>query len=259
MRLEIAVDLHYRLTGGRLASLIVEPAQTASQRVLRCEIDPHGAWMRRAPGDEGLGSRLWLRPAGEELRLSMRAEVEIEREARPLRDMTQAEPPDLPPEALPMLRASRYVEADRFQPFVLKKFAGLTGGARIAAMRDWVGRAMDHMPGASTAETTAVDSFALRQGVCRDFAHVFCALARAARVPARCAAVYGEGVSPQDFHLAAQVWLSGAWRLADPSGMCAPEGMALIAVGRDVGDVCFMETEDPAFLISQTVSARRCG
>lgn len=257
MRLSIDVALHYRLPEERAVSLVLEPAAGQGQRVLRSDLSLEAAFLRRVPGDAGVGERIWALLPGEELSLRYEAEVETAPVSAPLSTLSAVPPWELPAEAMPYLRASRYIEADRFQAFAARKFAGLSGGARIAAMAEWIGRAMEYIPGASDAETTAVDSFAQRQGVCRDYAHLLCALARASRIPARCAAVYGPEVDPPDFHLVAQVFLDGAWRLVDPTGMCAPDAMALIAVGRDVGDVAFMETEGPAILLSQSVAVRR--
>ncbi|MFC3616754.1 transglutaminase family protein, partial [Lutimaribacter marinistellae] len=87
--------------------------------------------------------------------------------------------------------------------------------------------------------------------------HLVCALSRASGIPARYASVYGLGVDPQDFHAVAQVWLDGDWHLVDATQMCSTAEMVMIGVGRDAFDAPFMETEDEANLLAQTVAVSR--
>ena len=56
------------------------------------------------------------------------------------------------------------------------------------------------------------------------------------------ASVYAPSVEPPDFHAVVEVYLDGAWRLADPTGMARP-GDTVILMGKGhetyqhVGDV----------------------
>jgi transglutaminase-like putative cysteine protease len=63
----------------------------------------------------------------------------------------------------------------------------LTGDAygRAAQINRWVYRQMRYERGVSGVRTTAADAFALRAGVCQDFAHVMIALCRLNGIPAR--------------------------------------------------------------------------
>ncbi|WP_342454627.1 transglutaminase-like domain-containing protein [Sphingomonas sp. H160509] len=61
----------------------------------------------------------------------------------------------------------------------------------------------------AAAETTALDTFASRSGVCRDYSHLLVSLARAGGIPARCVSAYAPGVDPPDFHAVAELWLAG--------------------------------------------------
>ncbi len=135
---------------------------------------------------------------------------------------------------------SRFIPAEKFRQFVEAEFGSLHGGARIAAMRDWIEASFEYVRGSSDAETTAVDTFVGRQGVCRDYAHVMICLARASQIPARMVSVYAPSVEPPDFHAVAEVWLDGAWRLVDATGMADASEMARIGVGRDAADIAFM-------------------
>jgi transglutaminase-like putative cysteine protease len=123
---------------------------------------------------------------------------------------------------------------------VTAKFGGLSGGQQVIAMRDWVESQLSYVPGASTSETTAIETFVRREGICRDYAHMLIAFVRAAGIPARIASVYALGVKPQDFHAVAEVFLSGEWHLVDATGMASEAAMAKIGVGRDAADVAFL-------------------
>lgn len=137
-----------------------------------------------------------------------------------------------------------------------EEFAGLEGGARVVAIRDWIESRFTYLAGTSDSSTTALESFVQRQGVCRDFAHVMIALVRASAIPARFVSVYALGVEPQDFHAVAEVFLDGTWYLFDPTGMAKPGEMAKIGVGRDAADVSFLTSYGQASLVSQTITVK---
>jgi transglutaminase-like putative cysteine protease len=164
---------------------------------------------------------------------------------------------DLPADAVKFIMGSRYIPSEKFQGFVDAEFGGLAGGPRVAAMRDWIERRFCYVSGASDEETTAIDSFVERRGICRDYAHVMIALARASGIPARMAGVYAPSVEPPDFHAVAEVFLGGAWHLVDATGMAGPTEIARIGVGRDAADIPFMLVFGPSTLNSQSVAVRR--
>ena len=103
--------------------------------------------------------------------------------------------------------------------------------------------------GAAThAGTTAMDAFALRAGVCQDFAHVFLAACRALGLPARYVSGYlltrpPEGrerlVGADASHAWVAVWRpQGGWADYDPTNAVAPDlEHVTCAWGRDYGDV----------------------
>ena len=84
-------------------------------------------------------------------------------------------------------------------------------------MADWIHDRLDYRPGSSDTTTTAADVFVSRCGVCRDYAHLLAAFARAGGVPSRLVSAYGWKVDPPDFHALVEVWLGEAWHLVDPS------------------------------------------
>lgn len=249
MRLTIDVALAYTVSAADPALLMIEAASCPGQRVLHTRLAAEGATLRRS---EGAG-KVWAHPVGTALAVSYIAMVEVTRAAPTLATLNATPPADLPLDVLPFLRPSRFCQSDLFTDFALQQFGALEGGAKAAAIRDWVAAEVSYVPGSSHGATTATDTFSARAGVCRDFTHLLCALVRAAHIPARYASVYGAEVSPDDFHAIAQVWLDGGWVPVDATQMGPPHEMAVIATGRDAADVAFMETALWADVVAQSV------
>ncbi len=256
MQIELNVSLDYTFPDARTVTLVIEAARCDGQTVLSDHITIQNlSRIERVAGDCDLGTRILARTNAPRLSVSYMASVDV---TRPGVDLTRLHTDaliDLPGDVLPYLRASRYVQPEMFGGFVANEFAGLQGGAMVAAIRDFVMGAMRYMPGASNGNTTALETFAAREGVCRDYAHLTCALARASGIPARAVAVYGPGVSPQDFHAVAEVWLSGGWHLIDSTGMCEANSLVKIAVGRDAADIAFLDAGRDVQPVNQYVNA----
>ncbi len=191
---------------------------------------------------------------GGELSLRYHAIVEVDRQLPDLATLVAAQPHELPGETVEYLMPSRYCPSDLFGNFVAAEFRELAGGPLVQAIRDWIEANFSYVPGSSTSETTALDSYVRREGICRDFAHVLIALVRAAGMPARIASVYALGVRPPDFHAVAEVFVGGAWHLIDPTGMARPDAMAKIGVGRDAADVSFLMAYGHATLVAMSVA-----
>ncbi|WP_377510853.1 transglutaminase family protein [Octadecabacter sp. R77987] len=257
MQLTIHTHLDYMFDDKTDVLLQIEAAQTSGQTVTdpTLMITPVDHF-RRVPAEEGIGERSWTRVQGH-VTCDYRATVTVARPSANLAALPQTPLHDLPADAVRYLMGSRYCPADDFLAFVDADFADLAGGARIAAMRDWIEDAFTYDPTGSTAQTTAMDSFVHRHGICRDYAHVLIALARAAAIPARMASVYAPGVTPPDFHAVVEVFLDGAWHLVDPTGMATPSDMAVIGVGRDAADVAFLTSWGSAQMLAQSVSVTK--
>ena len=209
----------------------------------------------RVAAHDEIGDRIWIRVQGK-LIVDYRATVKVDRILADVRQLPKVPPHQLPGETVQYLLPSRFCPSDQFQNFVDADFGALEGGERVAAMRDWVQSHFSYVPGSSSADTTALDTFVKRQGVCRDYAHVMVTLVRASGVPARIASVYALGVEPQDFHAVAEVFLGGSWHLIDATGMATEGGMAKIGVGRDAADVAFLTAYGTAQMNSQYVSVQ---
>ena len=254
MILDLTVHLHYRMAQATDLLLQVEAAHLPDQPILSSDITLAGTLpYTRIAAEDGIGERIWLH-VEQELVCDYQASIAVIRPAQELSLLSAAPPHLVPGDIVKYLMPSRYCPADEFQNFVSAEFGHLQGGARIAAIRDWIQAKFLYAPGCSNSQTTALDTFVQRQGICRDFAHVLITLARASAIPARFASVYAPGVTPQDFHAVAEVYLDGAWHLVDPTGMARAEDIARIGVGQDAADVAFITSYGPLEMVAQWVT-----
>lgn len=257
MRISIRVDIEYQIFADQPILLTLEAAQGAGQVVVDSWLEVDGAAVQRMAGQGGVGTRVWAFVTGTRFVLRYGATVDVARAAVDLSALDADPRYTLPPEVLTYLRPSRYCQSDLFTDFVAAQFGHLAGGAKVAAILEWVAGAIAYVGGSSDATTTAIETFSQGQGVCRDFAHLVCSLARAGGIPARYVSAYGADVSPPDFHAVVQVWLGGAWHLIDATGMSRAEGLVIVGAGRDAGDVAFMEAEQAVQPLRIEVSVLR--
>jgi transglutaminase-like putative cysteine protease len=107
-------------------------------------------------------------------------------------------------------------------------------------------------PGATTVTTTPSAAFALRRGVCQDFAHVMIAGLRGIGLPAGYVSGFLRTVPPPGAvrlagadatHAWVTVWCGAAgWRGLDPTNaLTAGEDHVVLAVGRDYADVALID------------------
>lgn len=253
MILDINVHLHYHLAQPTDLLLQIEAVDGGGQRLVSANINlSETEHFSRIAAEDGLGERIWLRGDGDFL-CDYSARIDVQRPALEIGSLDAVAPHLLPADAVRYLMPSRYCPCDELQSFVSAEFGQLSGGARIVAMRDWIGDTFQYVVGSSTGQTTALDTFVQRQGICRDFAHVMICLARASAIPARFVSVYAPEVTPPDFHAMAEVFLDDAWHLVDATGMAQPEATALIGVGLDAAEVAFLSSYGTMQLISQSV------
>jgi transglutaminase-like putative cysteine protease len=258
VKLQINTHLDYQFDEPTDVLLQLEAAIIPEQRVEHAHIGlPPHEHFARLPGHDTIGDRIWLRLEGR-MRVDYEATVAIERLVADIASLPAVPPHKLPAETIEYLMPSRFCPSDQVQAMVDADFGEFEGGARIAAIRDWIGGHVVYTPGSSTASTTAMQTYVERQGVCRDFAHLLITMARASAIPARFASVYGLGVEPMDFHAVAEVFLDGAWHIVDATGMSGPEAIAKIGVGRDAADVSFLTSYGPAVMNGQEVNVRAC-
>jgi len=254
MRLSINVSMDYAIAPGDPALLVLSAAQTDGQTVVESTLEIENATLRWIEGEARLGQRVWATAEGTRMKLRYTAQVDLTRPEVSLHKLGATPVHRLPGGLVTFVRPSRFCPSDLLAGFAEKRFGHLEGGEKIAAILDWTAAALSYVPGSSNATTTAIDTFVSREGVCRDYAHLVCSLARAANIPARYTTGYGANVNPPDFHAVAEVWLDGAWRIVDATGMSSAAGLVVIGTGRDAGDVAFMETSKPAYPIFQSIA-----
>ncbi len=253
MQLSVTVELDYWLPAPADVLLQIEVAALPDQRLDRQSLT---IWsdspVAAVAGHAGIGQRCVARGEGQ-FRLTYDALVTIDRAKVDIAGLAATPLAALPGDAIAYLLPSRYVEGDEFEGFVSATFPSLAGGALAQALVTWIDRNLVYRAGASNGTTTALTTFANRSGVCRDYAHLLAALARAGGIPARCVAAYAPGVNPPDFHAVCQLWLAGAWHLVDATGMAGARDLAIVAVGRDATDIAFMTVFGTATLCRQEV------
>ena len=254
MILNIEAYLHYYFEQPSDLILQLEASKTGQQKILNANI----AFSKienfvRAPTEAGIGDRLLLRTE-DHFSCRYTSRIEIERKPTDIASLPATPIHLLPGEAIRYLMPSRYCPSDEFQAFVSSDFGNLDGGARIAALSEWIHDHFAYVPGSSNAQTTALHTFVQRKGICRDFAHLLVTLARASAIPARFTSVFAPYVNPQDFHAVAEVFLDGAWHLVDPTKMARQEDIAIIGVGIDAAEVAFMTSYGFAEFREQSVS-----
>ena len=257
MRLKVEAALSYYMTDTVDVLLAIEAAPMDEQKLLEDKLTVSGVGpLQTVPGDDGIGRRTWTRAQGVFV-AEYHGTFDVERRPEPVIGLPVATRPDLPAHVIPYIWPSRFCQSDRFVTFVEREFGHLEGGAAVDAMARWIGHHIDYRIGCSNETTSAVDTFVARQGVCRDFAHVMAAFARAAGIPARLVSAYAWRLDPPDFHAVVDVWLGGRWRLVDASGLAPIEGLVRIAVGRDATDISFMTIFGFAQLQEQHVRVTR--
>lgn len=258
MKLTIEAQLAYDFPAPAEVLLLIEAAHSPDQTVLSeaLTITPLQGFARL--DDPGSGERRCVFMAQGRADIRYRAEVEVVARTADLAALPATIVRDLPHDALPYLRASRYCPSDRFESFVEREFGRLQGGDRVAAILEWIGQHLDYRIGVSDASTTALDTFVDRAGVCRDYTHLMISLCRASCIPARAVSAYAWKLQPPDMHAVAEVWLGGCWRLIDATGLAPIQGMVRVATGRDAADIAFMTIFGRADLVSQSfvISAR---
>jgi transglutaminase-like putative cysteine protease len=147
---------------------------------------------------------------------------------------------DLPLDIMNYLFPSRYCQSDKLARFAWRQFGSIINGYdKVTALCNWMYDNVDYLAGSSDISTSAYDTFSLRAGVCRDFAHLGITFCRALGIPARFVSAYGYRLEPQDFHAVFEAYLGGRWYLFDPTRLSPANGIVRIGVGRDAADTAF--------------------
>lgn len=246
LRMVYSVELAYRINQpGADFVFNVQAAATGRQRVIYELLDITPSLPTQSYVDPASASRLLrLRANTGELVLRYRCVVELAHARDDPAGVPQNWVCNLPGKVLQFLYPSRYCESDVLSEFANRQFGSLVQGySRAQAICDWVQQHVVFTAGSSGGWTTAAHTFASREGVCRDFAHLMIALCRALNMPARFTTGFDYGadpaLGPTDFHAYVEVYLGKRWYLFDPSGTAIPMGLVRLASGRDASDCAF--------------------
>lgn len=191
-----------------------------------------------------------------DLAIVYNATVNLNVEEADATDVTETPFEQLPADVLAYLNPSRYCESDKLLEFAMNHFGTLLAGySRVTAICNWAYDALSYTPGSTGPTTTACDVLALKQGVCRDFAHVGISLCRAMGIPARYVAGYAVNLNPPDFHGFFEAYLDGRWFLFDATRLAPVGGFIRIGTGRDAADVAFCTIRGNAQIMEMQVWA----
>ncbi len=236
---------------GESPSVLEETWQLEPEAEITAFTDLYGNLNRRAV--------LGVGPA----RLRYDAQVEVPDMADEMAEDAGQKPVEaLPGEVTHFLLPSRYCLSDALMGTAWELFGTTTPGwTRAQAISDWVNGHLAFRYGASDRLTTAVDAFERKEGVCRDFTHLFITFCRALNLPARYVFGYLPDIyveppdAPMDFAAWAEVYLGDRWWTFDPRNNRRRVGRVVIGRGRDAADVSMVTTWGPATFKSLEVWA----
>jgi transglutaminase-like putative cysteine protease len=242
--------------------LRLTPIDRMGQRVHAAALDIEPIPVERREGHDFFGNRMtWVeldRPH-DTLSVQVAARVAVKRdialEATPpweaIRDAAFASVDLSPNSPAHYLFSSRQVSLDpEIRAYAAESFA--VGRPILDAAVDLMRRIkadFTYEIGATTASTTPPMSFALRRGVCQDFAHVMISGMRGLGLPAAYVSGYLRTGQPSDKDKlqgagAMHAWVlvgcgeEVGWRGLDPTnGIFAGDDHVVLAIGRDYADV----------------------
>ena len=163
----------------------------------------------------------------------------------------------LPDFVLHFLLPSRYCESDKLGDVALEIAGGfMPGFDQAEAIRTWVQKNVAYVQGASDTSTSALDTLASKQGVCRDQTHLGIALCRALGIPARMVVGYLFGLQPMDLHAWFECYIGGRWWTFDPKEPVTVGGRIVTGYGRDATDVAIATQYGPATLTAMWVTVQ---
>lgn len=171
------------------------------------------------------------------LEINYQADIETSSRLVPVSELMLEGPAELSPEVIPYLFPSRYCQSDRLREEASSLFPS-SGRPyqQVETIVEWLYQNIKYLSGSTNEQSSAVDVFTQRTGVCRDFAHLGIAFCRALTIPARYVTVYAYQLVPQDFHACFEVYIAGRWLFFDATRLIPLNGAARISSGRDASD-----------------------
>ncbi|MBS0246555.1 MAG: transglutaminase family protein [Proteobacteria bacterium] len=248
--------------------LRLTPVNRSGQRVHLSALQIEPPPVKSREGEDFFGNRLTsvtINDAHSTLAVKVSARIAVDPVVLPdpatapawetVRDEVFAATDIAPQSPVHFLFASRMVSLDpEIRDYARQSFA--PGRSIVEAALDLNHRIKTDMTyeiGATTVTTTAPMSFALRRGVCQDFAHIMIAGLRGLGLPAAYVSGYLRSTrTPEQMqlqgadamHAWVQVWCGhdSGWIGFDPTNdMIASDDHVVLAVGRDYSDVAPMD------------------
>lgn len=241
MDYQVGCTLRYVTEQPTTLILNVEVQRTERQAILeeRFSIQPDVASDEHTVPETGNRYRRMVLPRGE-FTLQYEAKVRLTPQVGQPSGIDAIPVAKLPLEVMNHLYPSRYCQSDKLMRFAWRRFGDIAPGyEKVTAICNWIYDNVDYLAGSSDASTSAYDTFTMRAGVCRDFAHLGITFCRALGIPARFVSAYGYKLYPQDFHAVFEAYLGDRWYLFDPTRLSPPDGLLRIGVGRDAADTAF--------------------
>lgn len=241
MKFSVNCSLQYDVAADTTLILNVEAQRNAGQNILaeRFSISSGVPTDSHVVPETGNRYRRMVLPVGQH-QISYTAEIETRPFVGDPGQIAQVPVAALPFEVFGHLSPSRYCQSDKLGRFAWRTFGDIANGhEKVTAICNWIFENVDYLEGSSDISTSAYDTFTLRAGVCRDFAHLGITFARALGIPARFVSAYALDLIPQDFHAVFEAYLGDRWYLFDATRLCPIDGIMRIGIGRDAADSAF--------------------
>ncbi|MDY1575048.1 transglutaminase family protein [Pseudomonas paraeruginosa] len=236
MRLSISHDTTYRYEDRVRASiqyLRLTPQDSERQHVVDWRLDlPRPARPQRDPYGNILHV-LTLDEPHESVLIAAHGLVEIDEESEVEHDRQSP---------LPFLRSTRLTGADaEMRAFAERALGGRKDRGGLLDLMHALHERIAYQPGATRVDSTAIEAFGARAGVCQDHAHALLACVRSQGVPGRYVSgyLYTEDETHLASHAWAEAWLGDGWYSFDVTNRLGrPERHLKLAVGLDYLDAC---------------------
>lgn len=239
--MRIRIDHETRYTYARAARFIVQslrltPRSTEGQQVRdwRIETDVDTRLRRSEDAFGNIVHTLYTERPTDALMVRVTGEVATVNTGGVLKGTPERLSP------LVFLRDTSLTHADpALRAFAAEIGLGLQPLDRLHRLMGAINESVAFMVGSTTADHTAADAFAQKQGVCQDHAQIFIACARRMGIPARYVSGHlhrSDGIIDQD---AAHAWAEGwvedlGWIGFDAAnGICPTEHYVRVATGLD--------------------------
>lgn len=257
-RIAVSAEVDWTAQAESSAVLLVRVAEAADQRVVDEDLEVEGARVEEGPVRHDGARPIRLHAPPGPVRLRYRALVDVDDAGRMAIADGRPVPrgSELPFELLQWTLPSRYSPSDLLAGTAHAELGlGPRARALLPTAAAWVRTRIAYIPGASDVFTTADETLLVRQGVCRDMAHLTVALLRALEIPARVVACYAPLVQPPDFHALVEAHDGERWRLMDATGLAPVETVVRVASGRDAAEVAWSTGDGSLVLEDLRVSA----